>query len=242
MISIRAKLERFSFRHRLITRNVSIRNGHFRVFAWHPRRWHIEDAVPLSWMLDRIGPDEVLFDIGANRGYYSLSVLANVPRARVCSFEPNPDVFMMLKRNIELNGVGDRAEAVGVALGDRVGEAKLFVALADSASSLNSDHSTMQGQGIKKEVGVEIVTLDELIFGRRFPVPGHVKIDTEGFEGPILRGGIEFLRMHAPVLYLEIHSKDGKSDNEEEIRSALRPFDYRILKEGKFLLCLPGRS
>jgi FkbM family methyltransferase len=149
---------------------------------------------------------------------------------------------MMLESNIELNGLGNRARAYRIAIGDRTGEAKLFVARSDSASSLDFVHSEVRGHGIKQETQVEMVTLDELVFRKGFPVPGHVKIDTEGYEAPILAGGKELLMRSSPTLYLEIHSRDGKSDNEDEIRFALAPFDYRILKEQNHLLCLPECS
>jgi len=241
MISIKAKLEDISFRHHLIRRTVHIRKGRFRVFAWHPISWHLKDACPLSWMLDRIAADEVFFDIGANRGYYALSVLSNVPKARIYAFEPNPIVFRMLEDNIALNGHLGQVQAVPFALGERSGTSKLFISKSDSASSFSLSHSEIFGNGIEKALEVGILTIDGLVHGGDLPVPRHMKIDTEGFEVPILKGAQEVLRNHAPILYLEIHSEDGRTDNEEEIRSILRPQNYRMVKEGRFLLGLPER-
>jgi len=238
-MSIKAKLEDLSFRHHLIKRSVYIRIGRFKVFAWHPLRWHLKDTCPLSWMLDRIAADDVLYEIGANRGYYVLSVLSNVPKARIYAFEPNPRVFRMLEDNIALNGHLGQVKAVPFALGDRSGTAKLYISKSDSASSFNLSHSEIYGNGIEKALQVGILTIDGLVNGGELPVPQHMKIDTEGFEVQVLRGAKEVLRNHAPILYLEIHSEDGRKDNEEEIRSILRPHDYRIIKEERFLLGLP---
>ena len=52
-LKIKMHLEDFSFRYRLIRRKVTIRNGSFMVFAWHPKPWVMEDTPPVSWMLDR---------------------------------------------------------------------------------------------------------------------------------------------------------------------------------------------
>ena len=45
-IDIRAYLEDFSFKHRLIRRTVTIRNGSFMAYAWHPKPWTMKDSSP----------------------------------------------------------------------------------------------------------------------------------------------------------------------------------------------------
>ena len=75
----------------------------FTVYAWHPKPWVMEDTPPVSWMLDRILPKDVVYDIVANRGYFALALLSNVPGVRLFAFEPNPEVMSKLRANLELN-------------------------------------------------------------------------------------------------------------------------------------------
>ena len=63
----------------------------------------MEDTPPVSWMLDRILPKDVVYDIVANRGYFALALLSNVPGVRLFAFEPNPEVMSKLRANLELN-------------------------------------------------------------------------------------------------------------------------------------------
>jgi FkbM family methyltransferase len=72
----------------------------------------------VRWIEDWIRPDEVLYDIGANVGAYSLvAALSPSVRARVVAVEPGYPTFAALSDNVVRNGAQDRVTALGVALG-----------------------------------------------------------------------------------------------------------------------------
>ena len=131
-----------------------VRNGSFMVYAWHPKPWVMEDSPPVSWMLDRISPEDVVYDIGANRGYFALALLSNVPGVRLFAFEPNPEVMSKLKANLELNKGKGYARPVEYALGAEEGFATFNIARADSASSISAIHAENRGTGIKSVVNL----------------------------------------------------------------------------------------
>src|SRR5919106_5118479 len=79
----------------------------------------------VRWIEDHLRPGEVMYDVGANVGAYTLLAAVAVPGARVVSFEPSPANFAALCANVELNEVAERVIAVPLALGDRPRSAAL---------------------------------------------------------------------------------------------------------------------
>ncbi len=71
----------------------------------------------------RIGPGDLVVDVGANIGLFSLWAHGRAPGVRVLAIEPNPDVLPYLRLNLELNDVP--AQVVPVAVTDRAGTATL---------------------------------------------------------------------------------------------------------------------
>jgi FkbM family methyltransferase len=191
-------------------------------------------------MLDRVSPNDIVYDIGANRGYITLGLLSNIPSTRILAFEPNPELLPKLRANLLLNQIEDHVEIIDYAIGDQNGAANFYISVEDSASSLNAMHSKIRGGGIHSVVKVQLKTLDALVQKGQIPAPKHIKIDTEGFEMPILLGAQETIQEYLPFVYAEIHSTDGQRDNEPGIRATLTPYGYTIKKEGRQLLCTPG--
>jgi len=235
-------LEDFSYRYHLITRKVTIRNGSFRVYAWHPRPWVMEDTPPISWMLDRVSPEDVVYDIGANRGYFTLALLSNISGVRIFPFEPNPEVMAKLKANLRLNKDKDYVRPVKYALGAEGGTTTLNISWVDSASSIRAVHAEDSGHGIRSTVEIQVKTLDKLVFEEHFPAPQHIKIDTEGFEVPVLLGAKETISQYRPFAYIEVHTINGSQDNEQDIRQALYPHGYSIQRYRMQLLCAPDNK
>jgi hypothetical protein len=52
---------------------------------------------------------------------------------------------------------------------------------------------------------IQAITIDELT--AEFGVPTHIKIDVEGHEAAVVRGGRETLRRYSPQLFLELHNE-----------------------------------
>ncbi|MDI6802132.1 MAG: FkbM family methyltransferase [Thermodesulfovibrionales bacterium] len=114
------------------------------------------------------------------------------------------------------------------------------ISWSDSASSIKAVHAENRGGGIKSTVEIQVKTLDKLVFEQQIlPPPQHIKIDTEGFEVPILLGAKETLRKYRPFVYVEIHTVKGFQDNEKDIRQVLDPHHYSIQRYGMQLLCVP---
>jgi FkbM family methyltransferase len=138
-------------------------------------------------------PDLAALDIGANIGD-SVAFLRRASVRTILCIEGNPAYLRYLRENTA--SVGGDVTIAPVLLSDSTGElgAELMAADGTGRLSLRSD-----GAGT-----VPTVSLDEVL--ARYPVAGRVKLlksDTDGFEGHIIRGGLEMLAKHRPVLFFE---------------------------------------
>lgn len=142
----------------------------------------------------RLKPGGVAWDIGAHVGY-SVMIMAKAvgPTGRVIGYEPDPDNHELLRRNIDLNGLGGFVEARAVALGSE-----------ESSGSLHRGELSILTQ-VRADAGgsVSISTIDAEVFDHGVPVPDLVLVDVEGMEEAVFLGGRRFLAEHSPAIILE---------------------------------------
>jgi FkbM family methyltransferase len=127
----------------------------------------------------------VIYDIGANTGIYSLVAKAVNPTATVHAFEPHPVFFDFLTRNISLNGY------------DIVAHKK---AISDSDGTIFiEDYS-----GEQPHISVESQKLDTFIEQSKTAKPDLIKIDVESHEPMLLEGFRKYLTHYKPIILIEI--------------------------------------
>ena len=119
-------------------------------------------------------------DVGANIGAFSLYQAITKHAERVIAFEPSPQVFPRLLKNVELNGLGN-VTAINAAVGDMAG----LLSFSEGRMSMNG-HVSESGP-----LKVPCVTLDGEL--RDIPRIDILKIDTEGYEAQVLRGASDVL-------------------------------------------------
>jgi FkbM family methyltransferase len=121
-------------------------------------------------------------DIGANIGYYTL-LAANLSgnKGKVFAFEPEPNNYALLVRNIELNDYRN-VTPIRMAVSSRIGEASLFLNRETGAHGFLPDR-----EGVVGITTVETTSLDEYFKGREHPID-VIKIDVEGSELEVLAG------------------------------------------------------
>jgi len=141
----------------------------------------------VRWVEDYLGPDEVLYDVGANVGAYTLLAAVAVPSARVVSFEPSPANFAALCANVELNAVTDRVTPIALALGDQPRSAPM-----DSAATVPGASPRIDSDGADAG-GALVDRLDDVIERFGLPPPDHVKLDVDGGELEVLAGAERML-------------------------------------------------
>lgn len=143
-----------------------------------------------------------VFDVGANIGVFT--VLQATQGAIVYSFEPNPDSYSRLSRNVAANKLRDRVRLFPTALGDERGVGSLHVIGGGTTGGVVTP---VEADASASGVAVPIATLDEVVS----TLPGSsidlLKIDAEGSEVAILRGGERTLD-HVQRIMVEYHSRD----------------------------------
>ncbi len=151
---------------------------------------HESEPYVAAWIEQWLRPDEVIYDIGANIGTYTLIAAGTVlTTGRVVAFEPVFSTFDVLCENVVVNGLGERVTSLPVALGDVTGLATFEYSSVRPGSAKHnwpSGKVTHTGQVLSYR-------LDDLVPQLGLPLPHHLKIDTDGAEPALLRGARETL-------------------------------------------------
>jgi FkbM family methyltransferase len=187
-----------------------------------------EDTYHLRWFLgDLIDRPIHVLDIGAHVGTFSTHLAAIHPTATVDCFEPTPDTFEFLKRNVEANGNADRITPHSKALAGETGFAVLDV--QGAGSGLNNlavdDRADVSG------VRVETVAFDEVVAGARGPVE-LIKMDCEGAEYDLVYGSSKESWADVQRLVLEYHPFPNESW--EELRAWFADVGLHVLRDIRF--------
>ena len=189
---------------------------------------HPTAGEPELQLLPRLCPgDETAIDVGANHGDYS-AILVGLARD-VIAVEPNPDVVRVLEARLGDEIRRKRLQLVRGAFGSEAGTARLFIPDAGSAlGSLDAPPIATGGKAIE----VLVRRLDDLARGRRV---GFIKIDVEGYEAAVLRGGMAVISESRPTLLIEIEERHRKGAL-GEVCGLLKPLGYRgfYLHSGRF--------
>jgi FkbM family methyltransferase len=155
----------------------------------------------------------VFVDVGAYVGFYT--VLAARHGWRVVAFEPSPINVILLKYNISLHGVGDRAVIVSKAAGDAHGWARFSISSNPSESSFTK---YLRNELKLLDVVVEVTTIDSVLESLSVKDIDNLvmKVDVEGFGLRVLRGAMKTIEMFRPFILFEVHKT---FDDEDEIHA-----------------------
>jgi len=149
----------------------------------------------------------VFVDVGANVGYVTAVAAGLVgTTGQVHAFEPVPRYFQNLLRVRDDNPTRT-IFANASALGDRPGVLDIHVTRLPNMGWNTMVPGFMDVAARREVHAVRVERLDEYLLSRDLHRVDLIKIDTEGFEYPVLRGFVEFVRRVAPRLprvYVEI--------------------------------------
>jgi FkbM family methyltransferase len=145
-----------------------------------PRLCEFEE---MSFVMHFLQPGEWFADVGANIGAFTI-LAAGVAGARVVAFEASPDTYEMLLRNIRLNNLSDRVQAIQAAAGRSEGTTKF-------SSGLGTENCVATNATADGAVTVRMTTLDQELAAHP---PILLKVDVEGFETEVFAGAAQTLR------------------------------------------------
>ena len=146
-------------------------------------------------------PGMVVFDVGANIGYYSLIVAGLVGvDGRVHAFEPTPALAERIRLNRALNAL-THITVNQVAVADASGTASLHISLEDPEAN-----SLFQMEAGTNQISVPTTTLDTYAADAALARIDFIKIDCEGSELNVLRGATSLLNENGPILLVECNA------------------------------------
>jgi FkbM family methyltransferase len=200
------------------------------VTYWRARSFFTKEPDTLEW-IDGFAEGDVLFDIGANVGLYSL--YAGKKGHTVFAFEPEAANFALLNQNIYLNQLQHQVSAYNFAISNYSGLERLHISKMEGGSALHSI-STPTGFGGEnfKPVhlqGVQAYSLDELIERSHFCVPNHLKIDVDGLEPEIIAGATALLenpRLKSLLVELNV-----EVDHDLELKRNIESFGFTCIRQ-----------
>jgi len=176
---------------------------------WRIKTIYTKEPDTVAW-LRGMNRDDVLFDVGANIGLYTM--LAWKQGCRVFAFEPEAQNFAVLNRTIAMNGVGkDRVVAYPFCCSDGTFVDTLRLSQMVAGGSCHSFASDCNYKREEKkwafEQGSAGFSIDSLVLDHGFPLPDHIKIDVDGFEDKVL-GGARHVIAHCKSILVEMDSNN----------------------------------
>ncbi|HEY8259106.1 MAG TPA: FkbM family methyltransferase [Gemmatimonadales bacterium] len=152
-----------------------------------------KEPETVAWIEEFVRSGDVLFDIGANVGAYSLVAdRATAGRCTVYAFEPSFSTFTQLSRNVALNGAEGRIIPVLVALSDVNGLVTFNYSSIDPGAALHALGESLDsiGRPFRPVFSQPVLCyrMDDFIAQFAVAAPNHIKLDVDGVELKVLRG------------------------------------------------------
>ncbi len=164
-------------------------------FFWNG---HYERTTLKAWSYFARRSD-IILDIGAHTGAYTLAALASNGAAQTISFEPYFMNFSRLNMNLRGNGFSP-SNAYMVGVGDK--SAVMPFSVSSDVSYLSSGGSV----GVRENAfttNIQVVALDDFIPAEMASRIKLIKIDVEGFEAACLRGMTNLVGKSRPIIFFE---------------------------------------
>jgi FkbM family methyltransferase len=186
-----------------------------------------KEPATIDW-LNEIRDGDILWDVGANIGLYSLLAGLN-KNVKVLAFEPMLSNFVVLSKNVIENNMTDRIEPYLIAFSNSVKIAKfnLHSELAGSSGhqlELASEDQTADTDRIPQQ-SVLSITMDEFVKQFKTQIPTHIKIDVDGIEAAIIQGADGILKSkYLRSILIEIN------DDGQNIRKKIESANFELIR------------
>ncbi len=170
--------------------------------TWRAKTFSIKEPETLEW-IDSMQESSIMWDVGANVGLYALYA-AKKKKCQVWAFEPSIFNLETLARNIYENELTSQICIVPLPLNTQFGPSVLHMSTTEWGGALSTFDKgfgwdghiirqvfEFQTFGISMDDGVEIMGI---------PQPDYIKMDVDGLEHFILKGGAKILKQVKGVL------------------------------------------
>lgn len=164
-------------------------------------------------------PGDILYDIGANVGFFSLIGARLVgPTGHVYAFEPAPENVATLKENAARNGFTN-VTVLAKAAAASSGPGTLVLSDIPTVAWLSRDN---EDEAQRPTLPVELSAVDDLVASGEVAPPAVVKIDVEGAEIDVITGMTATIGKHRPIILCEMHGTN------KDFGALMEKLDYDV--------------
>ena len=168
---------------------------------WRGLNGHEPETISL--FLHLLSNAKVVFDVGASTGLFTLIAGTINPKIEVHAFEPVPEIFDSMVRNIAANGLTN-VEAVRACVTDHDGEIDLYPNQSPALPFQASIRENYGGHETPRKIRAQALTLDSYADQIGVSTVDIIKIDAETSEPSILKGAQTVLRKYTPWVICEV--------------------------------------
>ncbi len=175
-------------------------NSHKEYF-YRYKTSYISEKCTMFWINKLIKKNDIVWDIGANVGAYSLLIGKDLKNSNgtghVYAFEPESANFFSLNRNIHNNLLNDYVTATPLAFSKQLNFNNFYLSSLEIGSAT---HSVIEAKSDGVEFiapyiqGIITISIDLLIQKKNIPFPNHLKIDVDGHELDVIQGCLKTLK------------------------------------------------
>jgi len=170
---------------------------------WRAQTVFTKEPSTVEW-INSMQPGEILFDVGANVGSYS--VLAGVKGIKVFAFEPEAENYAMLIKNLNLNKIEPTAYCIAISDDEKIGT--LYAGQKEVGGACHSFNEKIGFDLQEREAvftqGCFGMTLDAML-ENGLPAPHHLKIDVDGLEYKVIAGAEKTINARLKSLLVEVN-------------------------------------
>lgn len=170
------------------------------------------EAQKTETIVKLVQPGDIIYDIGAHVGYYSLIMAQRAEiEGHVYAFEPRPLNLDFLKKHIHINNFPN-ISVLPFCVGDTQGNVKFNARVGTGRGYISKNGN----------LSAEMISIDHAVKEGLLRPPSIMKIDVEGSELLVLRGALRTIELYKPKIMLAVHSEK----LEKQCRQKLEPLGY----------------
>lgn len=183
-----------------------------------------------KYLIKSLPSEGVFFDVGAHHGFYSLLAhfLTDEHKTQIHTFEPTDVHYALTEMNVRPY---KNIHASKYAICERSGTRTFYMTMGAGSTIEKDFFKDVASVDLSefKTIEVSCTTLDEYCV-KNSVLPTFIKIDVEGSENEVLKGGIETIKRGYPTIAMEIWSKPHNNKNHIEAVQILMDLGYQMYK------------
>lgn len=203
------------------------------ITKWRVDSFYSKEPETLEWINGFDNKNKIIFwDIGANIGLYSIYAAHRFQNIEITAFEPSTSNLRILSRNISINKLSDKIKINPFPLTNKDNE---FLHMQESEFiegwSMNSFGKNIDFEGKsfvpKNKYKVYGTSINYLLENKILELPDYIKIDVDGIEHLILKGGLHFLK-EKKIKSISVELNEKFQDQYNEVMDIMKISNFNL--------------